>query len=178
MNKVLVTGGTIMGTEQMNELEAIRIAIGIEENGYEFYTKASRKAMDERIEKLFQELARQEKSHAARFKKLYDEFLATSATSDEYIYDPEVSLYLEAIADATIIPSLDKIDSILERIKDPYDALNFALNIEKDSILYYSEMAIRAKNPNAKDAFTTLMKEERKHVLDIKRMLDTLNSQN
>lgn len=166
-----------MELDQINELEALRIAVEIEENGYEFYTKAIERVSDMEAKGLFQRLAREEKAHAARFQAIYDKYLADNPTgSDEYIYDPEVSSYLKAISMSAVFPPAGEIDDVIEQITDLYDVLDLALQVEKDSILYYSELAVHAKNPAAKSAFSALISEERKHVIDIQRLLDLLDT--
>jgi Mn-containing catalase len=53
-----------------NAAEVFDIAINIEENGKTFYTKASQMVDNEDVKALFQQLAKEEDTHKARFTEL------------------------------------------------------------------------------------------------------------
>jgi len=51
------------------------------------------------------------------------------------------------------------------------DVLKIGIQAEKDSILYYTQMVISSKFVEAKDAFRRLIKEEKKHLIDLQTRL-------
>ena len=57
-------------------------------------------------------------------------------------------------------------------IKDTTDVLAIGIQAEKDSILFYTEMIINARYIEAKDAFRRLLKEEKKHLIDLQTQLN------
>ena len=57
-------------------------------------------------------------------------------------------------------------------MKDITKALELGIQAEKDSILFYTEMIINARYVEAKNAFRRLLKEEKKHLIDLQTRLN------
>jgi len=157
-----------------NELEAIKMAISIEKRGERFYRKAAQKIQDnpDIVDTLLY-LAKEEKEHAETFQQIYNDFMEKKHDFDDtYLYEPEVEAYLDAMVSTTVFPADEAGDDILEKIQTNDDALRLGIQAEKDSILFYTEMIIYSKLPEAKAAFRRLLQEEKKHLVDLKSRLD------
>lgn len=151
-----------------NDLEALDIAIKIEERGERFYRMALPFAENKEIKDMLVELAEDEKDHADTFRGLYSEIAKSKENlDDKYLYEAEVSAYLRSIADNSIFPSNEAQDAIFKTIKDTKDVLKIGIQVEKDSIMFYTEMIIKAKYEGAKNAFRRLAKEEKAHLLNL-----------
>jgi len=158
-----------------NELEALRIAIQIEERGKEFYEKSTSLVFDNDIKLMLARLAEQERDHALTFREIYNELLKKERSfNDDYLFDPEVSAYLNSMAASSIFPLDSKLNELIQDIKDVKDVLTVGIKVEKDSILFYTEMIINAKYVEAKEAFRRLLKEEKKHLMDLQTQLNNL----
>jgi len=72
---------------------------------------------------------------------------------------------------STVFPSQEEQDEIFKRIDGIVDVLKIGIQAEKDSILYYTQMVISSKFVEAKDAFRRLIKEEKKHLIDLQTRL-------
>jgi rubrerythrin len=140
--------------------EIIDIAIGIEESGYEFYTRSAMKLKEPHIKDVFDFLAREEKVHRATFQTMEKKESPAGLYTDEYF------AYLKAIGGGRVFdgPALE-INRILAGIITPMDALRHAFNAEKESILFYSELeGLYAGDTESISLLDKIIAEERKHV--------------
>ena len=159
-----------------NDLEALEIAIRIEKRGQSFYTQATALATTADTKAMLEELAIQEEQHAITFQEIYNELSGKKREFDDlYLYEPEVAAYLRAMAQSSIFPSDDRLQEVMEKVVDIQEVLRIGIQAEKDSILFYTEMIINAKFIEAKDAFRKLLKEEKKHLVELQTQLNTYN---
>ena len=158
-----------------NDLEALEIAIQIEKRGENFYKQVSSLTDDYSIKAMLEELAEQERDHAATFQKIYNELSQSKEDFDDtYLYEPEVSAYLRAMTESSVFPSEARLKEIVDGLRDIKDVLTIGIQAEKDSILFYTEMTINARYIAAKDAFRRLLKEEKEHLIDLQTKLKAL----
>lgn len=143
-----------------NANEVCQFAIRIEENGERFYRKYAGKFDNAKVIELFTTLADQEVKHKEYFESL------VSQLQD---YEPPESFpgeyfeYLRAYVDKMIFDP-EELQKHLSRIKEPADAVGFAIERELDSILYYQE--IKNVVPVAQhDMIDKIIQEERRHFL-------------
>jgi len=128
--------------------DIVEVAIRIEENGVNFYKFAGQIAKKEDEKKLF---AGMEKSNLTES------------------YEGEFGAYLRSYVDNNLIFTKEIMDKQLSNIKDTAAALDFAIQRELDSILYYHE--IKKLVPAAQhDAIEKIIEEERKHFLSLTGM--------
>lgn len=163
--------------EYLNEDEVYRVGICIEQAGLDFYTKMAEKAGDPQTKRVFRKLARDEKEHLAFFESL-DLKTAGSMGARPAGQDAELSKYVCSIVDGGIFKSIGRMEKVARRKFNSESALELALQVEKDAVLYYSE-AFRA-NPkqSAKKALERLINEEKSHVVVISRRLEALRKRN
>lgn len=164
----------MVGKNFFNDLEALRIAINIEKRGERFYRLAAQKMEgDSDIVDVLEDLAEQEKDHANTFQQIYNDFIQKKDDFDDlYLYEPEVDAYLRAMVETSVFPTDQEQNDILETIQSIDDVIYLGIQAEKDSILFYTEMIIHSKLPEAKAAFRKLLKEEKKHLVDLKDRLN------
>lgn len=155
-----------------NDLEAIKLGIAIEDSGERFYRQAASKVDDGAARVLLERLAEDEKEHKATFEGLYREFLKNKDKfDDEYLYDREVVAYINALAHSLIFPNEEEQARAVDGLQNLEDVIRFGIQAEKDSILLYTQMVISSKLPEAKDAFRRLLKEEKRHLVDLQAYL-------
>jgi len=143
--------------------EVLTMAVRIEENGMRFYTDASKAAKSESLKELFKVLAEEEAHHIKVFSDLKK--LVAEDTVNEG-FDPqlsEASLYLKSIADTEVFTKADKGKEVAKQMHDEKEALKMAIDMEKDSLLFYYEMQrlIRASD---KAVIESLIEQEKEHV--------------
>ena len=85
----------------------------------------------------------------------------------------EMSLYLNALADSKVFSNSEAGAELGKMVKNDAEAIKIAIGLEKDSILFYSEMLNVVKEVDKK-MVNYLIAEERDHVRRLKAMDDLL----
>jgi rubrerythrin len=159
--------------EYLNEDEIYRVGMCIEEAGLDFYTKMAEKATDTATKRVFKRLARDEQKHLEFFESLELKTAGGMGTRPTEI-DADVSRYVCSIVDGGIFRSLAKMESTARRKYDAEKALELALEVEKDAVLYYTEAFMATGKKKTKAALQRLVDEEKGHVVEITKRLTNL----
>lgn len=138
--------------------DVLQFAIRLEENGEAFYRRAAATADDRGVAELFSHLAEEEIKHKKIFQDL---FSRVQWVEPAQTYEGEYLAYLKNYMDGKIVFSADSKDELPE-INGTGAALDFAIQRELDSILYYQELKafVAQKDFGSVDA---IIAEERKH---------------
>lgn len=164
-----------MDVKLFSDLEGLRIAMAIEARGRDFYQQAFNKAEDNNHKDLFSMLRNEEVIHLETFTKIFNKVNENKeAASEEYLFDQETSRYLTVLAEGHIFPTAENAEVEIAKATTIQDILEMAIQAEKDSILFYDELASKSKFEDAKKIFTTLKAEEQIHVVKLRIILDTL----
>ncbi|HEW93001.1 MAG TPA: DUF2202 domain-containing protein [Thermotogaceae bacterium] len=147
-------------------IDLIDVAVKIEAAGYEFYSKLSKK-VDNELSKVFIRLAEQERDHIDTFRSLLEKYRNISPVELSTWANEEVKGYLTSFAQVSIFPKINT-NEIPEKIED---ALKMAIDVEKDSIIFYDE--IEALVPD-KTIIDEIIKEEKSHLADLSKLLSEL----
>ena len=146
--------------------DIVEVAIRIEENGVNFYKFAEQIAKQEEAKKLFAQLAQAEVAHKKTFEKIFANMEKSSPSES---YEGEFGAYLRSYVDNNLIFTKEIMDKQLAKVKDTSAALDFAIQRELDSILYYHE--IKKLVPAAQHGtLEQIIEEERKHFLSLTAM--------
>ncbi len=116
-----------------NSGEIMKLAIQIEKNGAAFYERAGGASRSAAAKKLFEFLRGEELKHLATFEGM---LLEIDENDPGESYKGEQAEYMMALAQSNIFP--DKFGD--HRALDDAAAISVGIGIEKDSILFYSEM--------------------------------------
>lgn len=150
--------------------EIFQFAIRIEANGEKFYRYAVQITEDDDVKKMFDYLADEENKH----KTLFEEMLLKIEKYEPLeSYPGEYLAYLRAYVD-NIIFSNESFNKEVSGVKDTFSAINFGLQRELESILYYQEIKKFIKSQH--DLIDKIIDEERRHFLklsDLKKDYDT-----
>ena len=139
--------------------DIVGVAVRIEENGITFYGFAEKMAQAADVKKLFAGLAAAEAAHKRIFEKLLSQ-IETYTPPERYA--GEYAEYLRNYVDNNIIFTKEVMDKQLSAVTDTPSALDFAMQRELDSILYYHE--IKNLVPQAQhETIEKIIEEERKH---------------
>lgn len=147
-------------------VDLIDLAVKIEASGYEFYSKLSKKTED-KMAKLFKNLAEQERDHGKIFRSLLKKYKGVSPQELSSWADEEVKGYLTSFAQTSIFPKI-KSNEVPDNIEK---AVKMAIEVEKDSIIFYDE--IEALVPD-KEVISEVINEEKKHLADLSKLLNDL----
>ena len=138
--------------------EILQFAIRIEENGEKFYRHAVRIAKDDDAKEIFSYLADEEIEHKKMFEDLHSK---TEKYEPFESYPGEYFEYLRSYVDKIIFTN-EALDKELSRVSDTISALDFGIQRELDSILYFHE--IKKFVPKIQhNLIDKIIDEERKH---------------
>jgi rubrerythrin len=146
--------------------DIVEVAIRIEENGINFYKFAEQIAKQEEAKKLFAQLAQAEVEHKKTFEKI---FANMEKNNPPESYEGEYGAYLRSYVDNNLIFTKEVMDKQLAKVKDTSAALDFAIQRELDSILYYHEIK-KLVPATQHEAIEKIIEEERKHFLSLTAM--------
>lgn len=150
--------------ELKNAHDLLRFAIAIEENGRQVYEHFEEEAKDEGLRKAWGFLKAQEVLHAGRFERLLEGLKGPPSLSDPY---------LNVVASNTVFTDSRLARKMLEGMDSDIEALDFAVVIEKESILTYLLMRDPLP-PDARPVLDAVIEEEKKHLSGLLEIRDRL----
>ena len=149
--------------EDLTPRKAVEFAIKTEEIGEKLYTKLANKfADDAEIKALFEQLAKDEAVHQRQFKNL----LQTLPEPDGPLAY-EQDQYLKAMAISNIFYGIKKAMGDAEGLED---ALHRALQLEKNTILFYTAMR---ETLGENEALEKMIEMEKGHAKQLMKHLIT-----
>lgn len=150
----------------LNPGEIFEIAVEIERNGARFYRKAAESGVDNQTRLLLLDLAAMEDEHAATFERLQVELTAKQET-EWYNQNDEAFQYLESFAAGHVF-DLTK-QRGLETDADVRAVLEFALERERESILFYLGIKEFVPRQLPGDRIERIIIEEMKHLAQLNK---------
>ncbi len=133
-------------------MNAIEIAIKMEKDAIDFYTKAAEKTKHPIGKKMFQSVTEDEKRHLQMLSQIFRE---VDIKMDEVSPMRNIKTIFESMR-----------DSMLERVeatKDELEAFRIAMQMEKEGIEFYKNFQTEAVKQKEKALFERLIKEEEQH---------------
>jgi rubrerythrin len=157
-----------------NALEIFEMAEQIERNGVKFYRKAAEIFSDQDIRQTLLDLADWEKEHEETFANMRKQI--SSKERELVTFDPEneMALYLQAMANGHVFDLKKDISQQLTGKETPEDILNMAMEIEKDSIVFYLGLKDFVSARAGKDKIEEIIGEERRHITILNQKLGAL----
>ena len=153
-----------------NMIELVQLAINIEKRGMEFYDAAYSSAADSKAKDLYKYLYNEEVKHLKLFTELYNHIKDIVSIGDDYLFDENVSAYLKSLVKEEVFKT-----SVLQENnnKSEIDSIvREALKAEKNSILFYTELALHTKDEEILNILDILIDEEKKHLVELTTLLN------
>lgn len=160
-----------MQKREFSELDGLKISIEIEKRGHAFYQQAYNHAQKDAHKELFLLLRDDETHHREKFEKIYNKLTENKANHDR-TFDEKTADYLSAFANHLIFPQEEEAGRTIASFKTFDAILSLAMQAEKDSVLFYDELANKANSEETKKIFTALKAEEQQHVVKLREMID------
>ncbi len=153
-----------------NPAEILNISIKVEENGYNLYASLEKSAKDQKLKKVWGYLKGQEEIHRDIFGEMFKK------QADYIVYDynpPDYDNYIRAVSSEYIfIPEIIE-KKIQEGFSSDRQAIDFAISIEKESVLVYTVLKEYVKK--AKQYIVhNIIEEEKKHVVELVSLKECL----
>ena len=137
-------------------LQALRQAIRLEQDGYEFYTEAAERTADPRGRETFLSLADDEKLH---LRIVQDQYEALNAGKGWVSFSEALELKPVDLDKPLFPPDRETIGPEASDI----DALLFAMQVENESYELYRKAATETADPAGKEMYQRLASDERVH---------------
>ena len=147
-----------------NADEIFEIAQQIERNGARFYRKAADALKQPDQAKLLRELASMEDDHLRTFTEMRNQLTDRDRQSIVSDPDDEAALYLQAVADGKIFDVRKDPSQALTGKESLRDILLMAIDIEKESIVFYIGIRERVPENLGQDKMAKIIREELSHV--------------
>uniref|UniRef100_A0A7C4U8X2 Ferritin-like diiron domain-containing protein n=1 Tax=candidate division WOR-3 bacterium TaxID=2052148 RepID=A0A7C4U8X2_UNCW3 len=156
----------IMFTSQ----EVIETAISAEVNSEKFYEEMSKKVKNKEIKKLFEDLAKIEKSHINDFRKLYEK---VKDKMEEIVGDEiEFSRYMRSYMESWVFKTFEEKKKNIN-IEDLNSIINFAISFERETILFYHGIKDNVSK-EAGNIVNEIIKQEIEHIITLDNYLKEL----
>ncbi len=156
-------------SQTWSDTEIVDIARQIEACGEAFYDAALSHLKDPKAKEVFAWLRDEERKHAATFEQLLQ---GVKLADGQWRQAEEYLGYLHALVDNRVFPDAKAAAEAVSRLGDDAAAIRYAIGFEKDSILFFHELA-NMVSAEDRPLLERLIAEERKHV----RTLDALLQQ-
>ena len=148
----------------------LEIAIQGERQGAAFYEQLAATTHNERVREECQRLVEFEREHEKTFRRLLgqqDVQRALSSLQSGQLPD-EYQQYLSALVDSNTLPDEETAQRLAEEAETEVDAINVALQMEKNTILFYQELQ-KLLGQEA-GVLQTILDEERSHVYELNEL--------
>lgn len=149
-----------------NDLEVLKMAMSMEDEGMEFYNSLAEKAQGE-VKDFLLLAAAQEKVHKETFLKLYNELTSKLGNIDDiYLFEEETSAYLRSLIENEVFdkrnnPEKDNLEKDNLDLKASIDS---AVKAESKTVALYTKMYEGSKYDEVKEVLKVLIEEEKDHV--------------
>ena len=156
-----------------NAMEVLEIALDMEKDGQEFYAQAADIVNDKHVKSFLRELAEWEARHYEFFSELKSQILNTEEVA---IVDPddEASKYINAFVKHGVFDGPEAVKKFFYSGITEKEILERAIELEKNSIAYYTGLRDVAASSRADEKIEEIIKEEMRHIRILNERLDEL----
>lgn len=161
-----------MQGHQFSDLEGLRIAVEMERRGVKFYRRAVRLTKSVQAAALLEELALEEEQHQRDFAKLLAAQSEGRYDEAAECYTAEASAYLSAVAAEVVFSGGFMEVGRLGGFENLAAILQSAINSEKNSILFYTELRELTSDPASRAAFSEIITQEKVHLARLQQQLE------
>ena len=148
--------------------EAIKIAIQMEKDGYNFYLKAAAQTSSDMGRTIFEGLAEDEQMHLEVFQKIFEETIGKKEWDDLVNSNKKY-------ADIPIFPKDLQETEGGEPDVNELDALRMAMDSEQEAIDYYSDILENVEDDELKNIIEMIIEQEKNHYNLLEAEFDHLN---
>lgn len=149
--------------------EIVEIAIRLEKRGEAFYIEAVESAITASVKALFEDLAEQERHHRRAFQEMGRDVVELALSPDEW---DQFQAYTGALLQQSLFDRPEGSPSRVAETMDEGEALQAALEFEKETLLFFYEMREAVRGPGQR-VVERIVQEEKRHIQRLSAMLAT-----
>jgi len=157
--------------EEVLGKQFLQLAIETEKNGRQFYEKAARRSKKTDVQDVFKRLAGREKEHENTFKDMLGRLSgrrSVSMAGGDY-------QYIKYLADSLITDNDRSQFPKTKTTRTDIEAMETGVGLEKDCILFYSEVRGMLPRPD-QNIVDMIISEEKSHLSELSVLLGRLRS--
>ena len=147
--------------------EILEIAMRLEEKGEAFYNAAAEEATTAEIKKLFEELAIQEQYHRRAFQQMGRDLVQLTLSDEQW---EQFQSYAGVLLEQRVFEKPDGALGKVAGVQDEREALQTALDFEKDTLQFFQELRGVVKGAD-QQTVDRIIGEEEHHVKRLSGML-------
>ncbi|HAU37374.1 MAG TPA: rubrerythrin [Phycisphaerales bacterium] len=144
--------------------EIFKMAQDIEADGARFYRKAAEHAAGQDCRGVLRRLADMEEEHEQAFIAMSSELTARDKEMEGYDPDGEAAMYLRAMVEGKVFSPAAGAAAKLTGKETADEILRTAVELEKDSILFYLGMKDMVTSRSGKKTLEKIIGEEMDHI--------------
>lgn len=148
--------------------QMLEMAVQMEQGGRAFYLAAAETTSSAEAAEAFRWLADGESEHERTFQDMLNETQGSDDWAESY--EGEHTGYVEALLHSRALPNAEQGETLAAQSADARYALEFALEFQKDSVVFYSEMLQFARGEH-RQTVERLVAEEKRHVARILELI-------
>ena len=153
--------------------DIIEMAVKMEHNGYAFYDKAlQRTDLNDATKSMLTKLRDDEIAHEKTFLALrskIDKLDIAESSSWEEAQD-----YIESVVESHVFSKPENAIHLAQKAADAVELVNYAIQFEKDTILFFFAFAKHVKGQKADAAIDAIINEEASHIKKLRELLKAL----
>ena len=157
--------------------DVFAMAEHIERNGARFYREtAEGKGIDPDVRQMLLELAAMEDDHEKLFAEMRAELAGRNTAEPAFREEGDAVSYLHAVTDIWLVGKKNEsaASAAAEKRKPLVDVLRTAIELEKDSIMFYLGLKEMLAEGSDKGRVDDIIREEMRHIVDLNRKLEAI----
>jgi rubrerythrin len=155
--------------------DVFAMAEHIERNGARFYREmAEDSGIVSNVRELLLELAAMEDDHEKQFAEMRNELAERPMAEPAFREEGDAVSYLHAVTNSWTLDDKNKPAAPEGKRKPQVDVLRTAIELEKDSIMFYLGMKEMLAEGSDRIRVDDIIKEEMRHIVDLNRKLEAM----
>ena len=154
-------------------IDALEVSLSIEKQGFLYYDKAAKSAVDPRVRNIFKRLADDEKEHIQSLQSKA-RFLQPALKSKTSRRENKVESFIKNKILGKVFPAPVEYKSKTCMAETDLEALNIGIDSEKKSIEVLSQLVAGEKKMDVRVIFNHLLIEEKKHLMVLEELKQAL----
>ncbi len=140
--------------------EVLNMAIRIEQQGVKFYEACASWTEQESVAEVFRRLMEQEKLHAQVFSRMKEAFKDYPLPES---YPGEMRSYIDSFVSDQVFYDTEQAVDETSRMNNPFKAIEFGIQFEQRSILFYSAIKDIIRKSETK-VVDEVIEQEHRHI--------------
>ena len=155
---------------QFSRSKLLEMALSIERNQIAFYQALANETQNKDSKTCYDYIAGEKEKHMNTFQGMLNTVGQYQPPKD---YNVKYMLYLQSLVGPAVFSNITKARQKAEKISTETQAIDMGIRVEKDSILFYTEMQNFVKQPD-QQIVLNIIDEEKAHLVQLSQLKQTL----